>query len=59
MELNEFRVATCSFGPPSRDRVVITRRGVGCRYMMQLGKTVKGAQLLKIKAQMSNVKYMG
>ena len=35
MELNEFHTAI--FGPPSRALVVITWRGVRCRYMMQLG----------------------
>ena len=60
MELNEFHcgyflLALCSFGPPSRALVVITWRGEGCRYMMQLGETVKRAQLLKIKAQVSSI----
>ena len=32
-----FCLALCSFGPPSRTLVVITWRGVGCRYMMLLG----------------------
>ena len=32
-----FCLALCSFGPPSRALVVITWRGEGCRYMMQLG----------------------
>ena len=43
------------FGPPSRALVVITWRGVRCRYMMRLGRTVKRAQLLNIKAQMSSI----
>ena len=30
-----FCLALCSFGPPSRTLVVITWRGVGCRYMMR------------------------
>ena len=32
-----FCVPPFSFGPPSRDRVVITWRRVGCRYMKRLG----------------------
>ena len=32
-----FCLALCSFGPPSRALVVITWRGVGCRFMMRLG----------------------
>ena len=41
MQLNEFHAAIfcfamCSFGPPSHALVVITWRGVGCRYMMRL-----------------------
>ena len=40
-ETNAFHTAIfawpCSFGPPSRAMVVITWRGVGCRYMMRLG----------------------
>ena len=32
-----FYLALCSLGPPSRDLVVITWRGVGCSYMMRLG----------------------
>ena len=32
-----FCLALCYFGPPSRALVVITWRGVGCRYMMRLG----------------------
>ena len=38
MQLNEFHAAIlleqCFFGSPSRALVVITWRGVGCRYMM-------------------------
>ena len=49
---DHFCLALCSFGPPSHALVVITWRGEGCRYMMWLGKTVKRAQLLKIKAQL-------
>ena len=45
----------CYFGPTSRALVVITWRGVGCRYMMRLGKTVKRMQLLNIKAKMSSI----
>ena len=30
-------LALCSFGPPSLALVVITWRGVVCRYMMRLG----------------------
>ena len=30
-------VEAAPFGPPSRALVVITWRGVGCRYMMRLG----------------------
>ena len=41
MQLNEFQAAIftwhCSFGLPSHALVVITWRGVGCRYMMRLG----------------------
>ena len=32
-----FLLGTVYFGPPSRAVVVITWRGVGCRYMMRLG----------------------
>ena len=35
--------------------LIITRRIVGCRYMMRLGKTVEMAQLLKIKEQMPGI----
>ena len=28
---------------------------MGCRYMLQLGQTVKRMQLLKIKAQVSSI----
>ena len=31
-----FCLALCLFGRPSRDLVVITRRGEGCRYMVLL-----------------------
>ena len=31
-----FSLALCFFGPPSHALVVITWRGVGCRYMMRL-----------------------
>ena len=31
-----FWLALCSFGPPSHALVVITWRGVGCRYMVRL-----------------------
>ena len=48
-------LALCSFGQPSRALVVITWRGVGCRCMMRLGQTIKRAQLLNIKAQMSSI----
>ena len=48
-------LALCSFGPPSHALVVITWRGEGYRYMMRLGWTVKRAQLLKIKAQLSSI----
>ena len=50
-----FCLALCSFGRPSRALVVITWRGEGWRYMMRLGQTVKRAQLLKIKAQVSSI----
>ena len=50
-----FCLAVCSVGPPSRALVVITCRGVGCRYMMRLVLTVKMAQLLNTKAQMSSI----
>ena len=50
-----FCLAMCCFGPPSRAMVVITWRGVGCRYMMRLGEIVKRAQLLNIKEQMSSI----
>ena len=36
-----FCMSLCSFGPPSRALVVIPWRGVGCRYMMRLGKNCK------------------
>ena len=51
-----FCLALCSFGPPSRARVVITGRGVGCRNMMRLGQTKKGATNGNKDA---GVKYMG
>ena len=55
-KLNEFIFAwPCVFGQPSRTLVVITWRGVGCRYMMQLGETVKREQLPKTKAKISSV----
>ena len=44
-------LALCSFGPPSRALVVITWRGVGCRYMMRLGKTGKRAQVSSVWAK--------
>ena len=50
-----FCLALCSFGPPSRALVVITWRGVGCRYMIRLGQTVKNAKLLNTTAQMSSI----
>ena len=43
------------FGPSSRALVVITWGGVGYHYMMRLGYTVKRAQLLISKAQMSSI----
>ena len=36
-ETGHFCLALCSSGPPSRVLVVITWRGVGCRYMIPLG----------------------
>ena len=48
-----FCMAMCSFAQPSHVPVVITWSGVGCSYVMRLGKTVKMAQLLKIKGQVS------
>ena len=51
-----FCLALCSFGPPSRALVVITWRGVGCRYTMRLGKIKKGATTAY---QGADVKYMG
>ena len=54
-----FYLALCSFGQPSRALVVITWRGVECRYMMRLGLTVKRAQLLKINAQVSSIGVEG
>ena len=51
-------LALCSFGPPSRALVVITWRGVGCRYMIRLGKPVKRAQLTS-ENQGADVKYTG
>ena len=50
-----FLLGLCSFGPPSRALVVTIWRGVGCRYMMRLGQILKRAQLLNIKAQVSNI----
>ena len=32
-----FCLSLCSLEPPSHALVVITWRGVGCRYMMRLG----------------------
>ena len=49
-----FCLALCSFGPISRSLMVITWRGQGSPYIMRLGSTVKRAQLLKIKAQVSS-----
>ena len=37
VSLGQFCLALCFFGPLTRALVVITRRGVGCRYMMRLG----------------------
>ena len=48
-------LALCSFGSPSRALVVITWRGVKCCYIMRLGETVKRAQLLNIKEQISSI----
>ena len=50
-----FCLALCSFGPPPRALVVITRSGEGCRYIMRLRKTVKRAQLPNTKSQMSSI----
>ena len=55
----DFCLALCSFGPPSHSLVVITWRGVGCRYTIRLGYTVKRVQLLKINAQMSSISIKG
>ena len=44
------------FGPVTHALVDDTWRGVGCRYMMRLGTTVKRAQLLNIKEQMSSMR---
>ena len=55
VSLGNFCLALCSFGPPSRALVVITWRGVGCHYIMRLGQTVKMAQLLNIKVQVSSI----
>ena len=43
------RAVPMFFRTALRALVVITWRGVGCRYMMRLGWTVKRGQLLKIK----------
>ena len=48
-----FCFAQCSFGPPSRVLVVITWRGVGCRYTMRVEINCIKGELLKIKAQAS------
>ena len=50
-----FCLALCSFGQPSRALVVLTLRGVVCRYTMRLGQTVERAQLLNVKTQMSSI----
>ena len=50
-----FLLALCSFGTPSRALVVITWRGVGYRYMMRMGQTVKREQILNTKEQMSSI----
>ena len=50
-----FWLALCTFRLHSHALVVITWREVGCHYMMRLGLTVKRAQLLNTKAQMSSV----
>ena len=52
---NQFCLAMCSLGQPSHYLMVIAWRGVGRSYMMQLGWTVKKAQLLKIKRQVSSI----
>ena len=52
---SHFCLALCSFRPPSHALVVITWRGVGCRHMMQYGSTVKWAQLLKSKVEVSSI----
>ena len=36
-------------------RTALLERGVGCRYMMRLERTVKRAQILNIKEQMSSI----
>ena len=43
-----FCLVLCSFGPPSHALVVITWRGVGCRYLMRFGETAKRMRLVKI-----------
>ena len=52
---DHFCLVLCSYGPPSCALVIITWRGVGCRYMMRLGQTAKGRQLLKINAHICQV----
>ena len=52
-----FLLGSVFFGPPSRALVVITWRGVGCRYMMRLGYSVKKGATTE--NQDADVKYMG
>ena len=55
LQRSHFCLALCSFGLTSCALVVITWRGVGRCYIMQLGSPVKRAQPLNTKPQMSSV----
>ena len=60
MKLNEFRSAIFAWPsvlPPSRALLVITWRGVGCRYMTRLG--VNCEKDLITENSGAGVKYMG
>ena len=46
-----FCLPLCSFGSPFHALVVITRRGVGCRYMMRLGKLQIGSNYWKSRGR--------
>ena len=60
MYMIEYNMAIYAWPCVLLDRIptfwwIITWRGVECRYMMWMEHTVEGAQLLKIKAQVSGI----